>query len=234
MTVTMPNTAKAGTTGVTGRVLVVDDDADLADQLADLLRIEGYAADVATDGQRGLHLALSRRYDVVLLDLGLPALDGLEVVARIRRRAVDVRVIMLSARTQTAERIAGLDAGADDYLPKPFDLDELMARVRAVHRRPFEAAEVISLGAAELDVPGHAVRMPSGRCVVLSPREFQLLHRLAVRPGVVHAREQLRRGVFEGASGDSIVDTYVYYLRRKLWTGVVRTVHGLGYQVGRL
>jgi two-component system, OmpR family, response regulator QseB len=216
------------------RVLVADDDADLARQLAVRLTEDGYAADVATDGQRALHRALSHPYDVMVLDQTLPALDGLEIVTRLRRKAVDIRILMLTGRTEVAERVAGLDAGADDCLPKPFDTTELMARVRALHRRRFDGADLIPLGEAQLDLAQRAVRMPDDVVVTLSPREFQLLHCLASQPGVVQSRAHLRRHVFAGAATDSSVDTYVHYLRRKLWPGVVLTVHGLGYQVGKL
>jgi two-component system response regulator QseB len=108
-----------------------------------------------------------------------------------------------------------------------------MARLRALHRRPLERAELIPLGTANLDIGAHAVLMPEGTKVELSPREFALLHHLAVRPEVIHTREQLRHRVFDDACAESIVDTYVYYVRRKLWRGAICTVHRLGYQIGR-
>jgi two-component system, OmpR family, response regulator QseB len=227
-----PGTAVSDRQGAK-RVLVVESDAEIAGQIITLLRFAGYAPDLARDGQRGLHLAMSRRYDGVILDRQLPVLDGLDVVSRLRRQAIDARILMLAARVDVADRVSCLDAGADDYLTKPFDVDELMARLRALHRRPLELAELIPLGAANLDLGARAVLMPEGTRVELSPREFDLLRRLAIRPEVVHTRERLRHAVFDDAAADSIVDTYVYYLRRKLWRGVICTVHRLGYQIGR-
>ena len=227
-----PGTATSRRQGAE-RVLVVESDAEMANELIALLRFRGYAPDLARDGHRGLHLAMSRNYDGVIMDRSLPVVDGLDLVNRLRRQAIDVRILMLAARADVADRVCCLDAGADDYLSKPFDVDELMARLRALHRRPLERAELIPLGAASLDIGAHAVLMPDGTRVELSPREFELLHRLAARPEVVHTRKQLRHAVFDDAAADSIVDTYVYYLRRKLWRAVVSTVHGLGYQLGR-
>jgi two-component system response regulator QseB len=216
------------------RLLVVEDDDELAGMLSDLLRHEGYVVDVATDGHRGLHLGLSRRYDVMVIDRRLPALGGLEVLIRLRRHGVTARALMLSALGEVVDRVDGLNAGADDYLAKPFQVDELVARVRALARRFLDEAQLVPVGAGYLDVVQHQVALPDGRRVPLSQREFQLLRTLAVRPAAVHPREQLRSHVFTETSSSSIVDTYVYYLRRKLGTAVVRTVRGFGYQIGAL
>ncbi|WP_020519229.1 aminotransferase class I/II-fold pyridoxal phosphate-dependent enzyme [Catelliglobosispora koreensis] len=130
--------------------------------------------------------------------------------------------------------VAGLDAGADDYLGKPFEIGELLARTRALSRRALDDAQVIPLGAAQLDIAQRGVQLPSGDFVSLSGREFALIRSLAKGPRAVHSRNQLRSRVFDGADSESIVDTYVHYLRRKLGPGIVRTVHGLGYQIGAL
>jgi two-component system response regulator QseB len=212
----------------------MEDDRDLAAMLTELLIGDDYSVDIAADGQRGLHLGLTRPYEVIVVDRRLPAIDGLGVVVRLRRRAVQARILMLTALGETVDRVEGLDAGADDYMVKPFDVTELLARLRALARRPFDDAQVIGLGAGQLDVMLHVVRIPGGAPVSLSTREFELIRTLAVRPRTVHSRTQLRSRVFGGASSESIVDTYVHYLRRKLGGGVVRTVRGLGYQIGTL
>ena len=220
--------------GDSPRLLVVEDDDELADMLSELLGHEGYTVDVAADGHRGLHLGLSRRYDVMVIDRRLPALGGLEVLIRLRRHGVTARALVLSALGEVVDRVDGLNAGADDYLAKPFEVDELVARVRALARRFLDEAQLVPVGAAYLDVTQHQVALPDGRRVALSHREFQLLRTLAIRPAAVHPREQLRSRVFAETSSSSIVDTYVYYLRRKLGTAVVRTVRGFGYQIGAL
>jgi two-component system response regulator QseB len=132
------------------------------------------------------------------------------------------------------DRIDGLDAGADDYLVKPFELDELSARLRALCRRSLDAVDVVRIGAGHLDLRQHEVVLPDGGRVTLAAREFELLRVLALRPEAVYSRSELRRRVFEDAPAQSIVDTYVYYLRRKLGRPVVRTVRGTGYRLGTL
>jgi two-component system response regulator QseB len=214
------------------RVLLVEDDRELAGMLAELLADEGYETDAAHDGQRGLHLGLTGRYDVMIIDRRLPVLDGLELLARLRARGVTTRVLVLSALGELADRVGGLDAGADDYLVKPFEAEELLARLRALGRRDLEGAESLPVGAAALDLQRHEVVLPRGERITLSGREFELLRTLAQRPKAIHPRASLRTNVFADSTGESIVDTYVYYLRRKLGRDVVRTVHGLGYQIG--
>ncbi|MFJ9783671.1 response regulator transcription factor [Amycolatopsis sp. NPDC101161] len=213
-------------------MLLVEDDRELAGMLAELLADEGYETDAAHDGQRGLHLGLTGHYDVMIIDRRLPVLDGLELLRQLRARAVTTRVLVLSALGELADRVGGLDAGADDYLVKPFEADELLARLRALGRRDLEGAECLPLGAAALDLQRHEVVLPRGERITLSGREFELLRTLAQRPKAIHPRAALRTNVFADSTGESIVDTYVYYLRRKLGRDVVRTVHGLGYQIG--
>jgi two-component system response regulator QseB len=216
------------------RLLLVEDDRELVEMLHDSLRGEGYAVDVAADGHRGLHLALTRPYDVVVIDRGLPALDGLDLLVRLRARSVRTQALILTALGTVHDRIDGLDAGADDYLVKPFDLDELSARLRALCRRALELTDVLRIGAGHLDVGQREVALPDGRRVALTAREFALLRVLATRPGTVHTRSALRRAVFQDAPSPSIVDTYVHYLRAKAGRSVVHTVRGLGYRLGAL
>jgi two-component system response regulator QseB len=215
-------------------LLLVEDDTDLAEMLTELLARDGYLIDVALDGQHGLRLGLSRPYDVAVVDRRLPALDGLDLVVRLRRRSVATRVLMLTAIDHPAERVHGLDAGADDYLPKPFDVDEFRARVRALSRRNFGQVDSIPIGTGSLEIAPRTVRLSDGGEVQLTAREFDLLRLLAARPRWVHSRRQLRQQAFPETISETIVDTYVHYLRRKLGRGVVRTVHGLGYRIGRL
>jgi two-component system response regulator QseB len=216
------------------RLLLVEDDGDQAEMLATLLRDDGYSVDVAGDGQRGLHLGLSNAYQVILIDRRLPFLDGLDVVTRLRRRGVYARVLMLTALGGTANLVSGLDAGADDYLAKPFDVAELMARVRALGRRSLGDQRAIPVGGARIDLAQRAIQLPDGRTVRLTGREFELVRLLAAHPHTVHTRSTLRNRIFRAADSESVVDTYVHYLRRKLGRGVVRTIHGLGYQIGSL
>ncbi|MET8765006.1 response regulator transcription factor [Lentzea sp. NPDC004782] len=215
-------------------MLLVEDDRELVELLSAVLRAEGYAVDVAMDGQRGLHLALTRPYDVVVIDRGLPVLDGLDLLARLRSRAVRTQALLLTAMGGVSDRIDGLDAGADDYLTKPFDLGELSARLRALCRRAAELTAVLRIGAGRLELEQHQVVLPDGERVPLTAREFALLRVLATHPETVHTRASLRRTVFQDAPSPSIVDTYVHYLRTKVGRSVVRTVQGVGYRLGAL
>jgi len=169
-----------------------------------------------------------------VVDRVLPAMDGLDLVVRLRRGSVTTRVLMLTALAGLADRVQGLDAGADDYLPKPFEVAELQARVRALSRRDFDPVDSIPLGAGRLEIADRLVRLPDGSEVQLTVREFDLIRSLATRPRWVHSRRQLGQQVFQDARSETIVDTYVHYLRRKLGRGIVRTVHGLGYRIGSL
>ncbi|MDR6594014.1 response regulator transcription factor [Saccharothrix longispora] len=216
------------------RLLLVEDDRELVELLSESLRDEGYAVDVALDGQRGLHLGLTRPYDVVVIDRGLPVLDGLDLLVRLRSRSVRARALLLTAQGTVHDRVDGLDAGADDYLVKPFDLDELSARLRALCRRALELTDVLRIGEGHLDVAQREVVLPDGGRVALTSREFALLRVLATHPETVHTRASLRRTVFHDAPSPSIVDTYVYYLRTKVGRSVVRTVQRLGYRLGAL
>ena len=216
-----------------GAVLLVEDDAQLAAMLVELLEGEGYSVDVAYDGQRGLHLGLTRSYDVIVLDRGLPAIEGLDLLGRWRSRGVQAPVLVLSALSFPRDRVEGLDAGAEDYLGKPFDVDELLARVRALLRRHDGKAKRLSVPGGGFEVEQRTVVRDDGT-VALSGREAALLEVLARQPRRVFTRAELLGTVFEGAGEPGAVDTYVHYLRRKLGKEVVETVHGLGYRLGGL
>jgi two-component system response regulator QseB len=213
-------------------LLLVEDDAQLSALLVELLTDAGYAVDLARDGQSGLHFGLTRQYAVMVIDRGLPAIEGVDLVLRLRARGVTTPVLLLTAFGTVADRVEGLDAGAEDYMVKPFEVDELLARLRALLRRHADAATMISVGRRRLDVPGRRVIGDGQAAVELSGRECDLLQVLAARPTRVFTREELLAQVFEDADSPGAVDTYVYYLRRKLGPGVVQTVHGLGYRMG--
>lgn len=206
--------------------------------LCGVLAEEGYVVDVARDGQRALHLALTSTYDVAVLDRRLPAIEGLDLLGRLRASAVTTPVLVLSALANPADRVRGLDAGAEDYLGKPFDLDELLARLRALRRRHLDTARLLPVGAWRLDLrtrqvvpaPGAETTLPVAE---LSERECDLLAALAGRPGRVFSRRELLSLAFPEARSEAVVDTYVHYLRRKLGAEVVTTVHGRGYRLGR-
>jgi two-component system response regulator QseB len=218
------------------RVLVVEDERELAALLDRLLASVGYQVDVVHDGQAGLHRVLTDRYDALVLDRGLPAIDGLDLLRRLRRSGVTTPVLLLTAYDSVPDRVEGLDAGAQDHLGKPFDVDELLARLRSLLRRagPDEEAELLDLGTRRLDLTARLVvgDEPGQPHVSLSEREAGLLEVLARRPTRVFTREELRDRIFDSAESEAVVETYVSYLRRKLGAEAVRTVRGVGYRMG--
>ncbi|MEU7872954.1 response regulator transcription factor [Dactylosporangium sp. NPDC049140] len=217
------------------RVLVVEDDRELGELLVRAFGNAGYTTDLAGDGQAGLHRALTRGYDLLILDRGLPAIEGLDLLARLRRSGVQAPVVMLTALGTVADRVAGLDGGAEDYVVKPFDLDELLARVRVLLRRPpAPAGHVIAVGTAEFDLITRTVHTEDGTATTLSGRESDLLRLFAEHPSRVFSRREIAARVFPESGTDTLADTYVHYLRRKLGAAVVTTVRGTGYRLGRL
>jgi len=214
-------------------LLIVEDDRALSEMLTDLFTTEGYLVDVAHDGQQGLHRGLTGSYDAMIVDRGLPVLDGSELVAVLRSRGVTSPALLLTARGSVADRVEGLDSGAQDYLVKPFEVPELLARVRALMRRP-DGRSTLRVGGLCLDrltrkVSGSTVE---GHDVELSEREAALLAVLMSAPRRIFTRGQLLDAVFDGVDSSGAVDTYVHYLRRKLGRGIVHTVHGTGYRLG--
>jgi two-component system response regulator QseB len=214
------------------RLLLVEDDQELAGLLGRVLGDEGYSTTVASDGQRGLHLGLSEHFDAMIVDRGLPAIEGLDLIARLRSRGITTSILVLSARGSTEERVDGLDAGAEDYLAKPFELTELLARLRALLRRHPDRADHLAVPGGSLELATRTVRRTDGGEVELSEREAALLALLAGRPGVVFSRAELLDRIFDEAESETVVDTYVHYCRRKLGRGVISTVRGLGYRLG--
>ena len=229
---TEPPCDHAGVTEPGRRVLVVEDDRELAGMLAELLGEEGYQVDVAPDGQRGLHRALTRRHDLLVVDRGLPGVEGVDLLRRLRAQGLVTPALILTARGTVRDRVEGLDAGAEDYLVKPFDVEELLARLRALLRRHEDHAEVLPLGRARLLIGERRVVADGRDDVQLSPTECDLLAVLARRPTRVFSREELLDRVFDDAEGAGSVDTYVHYLRRKLGRDVIRTVRSAGYRMG--
>ena len=213
------------------RVLVVEDDPMIGEAVVAGLAADGYAVDWVRDG-RSAELSMStHRYSLVLLDIGLPVQDGIDVLKTMRTRKDDVPVLIITARDTVADRITGLDAGADDYLVKPFDLEELSARVRALLRRAAGRAEpLIERGALTLNPATHEVRLHGGP-IDVSAREFALLLALAERAGSVVSRSQLEEKLYgwNEAVGSNAIEVHVHNLRRKLGESIIRNVRGLGY-----
>jgi DNA-binding response OmpR family regulator len=216
------------------RVLLVEDDSMIGDSLRKGLRLEGFTVDWVQDG-RAAELALeTTEYALVLLDLGLPKKDGLAVLRGWRQRELTVPVLILTARDAVPERVKGLDSGADDYLVKPFDLTELLARMRALLRRQTgRARDLIEVGKLRLDPVAHTVEYRE-QPVPLSAREFALLHALLETPGAVLSREQLEDRLYGwGEEVESnAVEVHIHNLRRKLSPQLIRTVRGVGYRLG--
>ncbi len=213
------------------RVLLVEDDRQLAEMVSGLLVEEGYLVETALDGQSGLHRGLTGQFEVMIIDRGLPVVEGLDLLRALREHAVVTPALVLTARGALADRVEGLDAGAEDYLVKPFEVPELLARVRALHRRHRSAAVSLPVGGRMLDLSTRAVVDAHGE-VTLSERECALLALLARSPRQVFTRPQLLELVFDRADTVGTVDTYVHYLRRKLGRDVIDTVRGVGYRLG--
>lgn len=217
------------------RILLVEDDPLLGDGLRVGLGQEGYTVDWIRDGQAARLALETGSYVLVVLDLGLPRLSGLELLRALRAQGNGVPVLILTARDAVADRIAGLDSGADDYMIKPFDLDELAARIRALLRRRMgRASPVLRHGELALDPAAHRVTL-AGEAVELSPREFALLQALLDNAGRVLSRAQLEESLYGwGEEVESnAVEVHVHHLRRKLGPELIRTVRGVGYTIDR-
>ena len=207
----------------------------LGDAVRRALAQQGHAVDWVRDGQEADLALAGEPYEVVLLDLGLPRKRGLDVLRDLRRRGQKVPVLILTAQDAVPDRVAGLDAGADDYLAKPFDLDELAARIRALQRRSSGRADpVIEHGALRLDPASHEVFL-AGAPVSLSPREFALLHALLEHPGRPMSRTRLEERLYgwNEQVESNAVEVHVHALRKKLGAGWIKTLRGVGYMVPR-
>ena len=217
------------------RVLIVEDEPRLASFLEKGLRGAGYTTSVATDGASATAVASAADFDLMILDLGLPDIDGLDVLREVRSRGESLPVIILTARDDTADKVGGLNLGADDYVTKPFRFEELLARVRA-RLRQTGTPEVTALEAAgiRLDLRSRRVETGAGE-LDLTAREFTMLETLMRHAGQVMTREQLLSHVwgYDHDPGSNVVDVYVGYLRRKLGEDVIETVRGVGYRIDR-
>lgn len=215
------------------RVLLVEDDELIANGVREALRRRAYQVDWVNDGKDALNAAMHNPFDLIILDLGLPGLDGLQVLSALRSHQKNTPAIVLSARGTTQNRIEGLNAGADDYLVKPFDLEELFARIHAIERRSSGAAtNVLTLGDIELDLAALRV-LYRGSEVSLQRREFSLLKKLMESPRQVFTREQLEESLYGWTSdlGSNAIDVYVHNIRKKLYGDVIKTLRGVGYRI---
>ena len=216
------------------RLLLVEDDPALGEGIRVALKPEGYTVDWVQDGRSALHALTHERFDLAILDLGLPDMDGLDVLRRLRERQQAVPVLVLTARDATSDRIQGLDAGADDYLIKPFEVGELTARLRALLRRSFGRPQpVLEHGGVRLDPVSQEVSC-RGEVVTLQRKEFLLLHQLMSQPGRVFTRDRLEEVLYgwsETAAESNALEVHIHHLRRKLYPELIRTVRGVGYRI---
>lgn len=217
------------------RILLVEDDAMIGEAIAMALKDAAYAVDWVRDGATASNVLADGEHQAVLLDLGLPKRDGLEVLRRLRQAGNAVPVLVITARDGIDERIKGLDVGADDYLVKPFDVNELLARLRAIIRRHGgHAAPVLSNGRLSLDPESHEARC--GETVeLLSAREFALLHALLLRPGAILSRDELEERIYgwNEEVESNVIDVLIHGLRRKLGATIIRNVRGAGWMVDK-
>lgn len=218
------------------RILLAEDDVLIGSGLQQGLQSEGFAVDWAQDGDAASLALRTTSYGLVLLDLGLPKQDGLTLLRRLRERDDDTSVIIITARDAVPDRVAGLDGGADDYIVKPFALDELLARMRVVHRRQTgRARTLLQAGSLRLDPAQHRVWLRDEE-ISLTTREFALLHELMHEPHIVVSREQLEERLYgwnEEVESNTI-QVHIHNLRRKLGAQSIRNVRGVGYQIGEI
>ncbi len=219
------------------RILLVEDEVSISQFIRQGLSEAGYAVDVLADGRDGLDYALSVDYDVLVIDIMVPRLNGLQLVRELREQGIKTPALLLTARDGVDDRVKGLDVGADDYLVKPFAFPELLARIRALLRRPpLQTDTVLRVGDLELDTSRREIRR-AGRLIDLSPREFTLLDYLMRHPRQVLTRTQIAEHVwnFDFVSDSNVVDVYVGYLRRKIDQGadvpLIQTVRGVGFRI---
>lgn len=212
-------------------LLLVEDDPVLGPLIAELLEPD-YRVRLAANGQDGLHLGLTEPWDVLVIDRGLPGMDGIAVIAALRSKGIATPILILTALAEPDEKVRGLDAGANDYVTKPFDAGELAARLRALTRSYAPAGGPVTIGGWELDPSSRTVRSVYGGLVSLTAKESELLAALAAEPGRVFTRDELLAALFDPTDQPGVIDTYVHHLRRKITRSVIRTVHGVGYQIG--
>ncbi len=215
------------------RILLVEDDPQLGDGIRTGLQQAGYAADWLQDGQAALHSLEVERFDMVVLDLGLPRMDGISVLKKIRAAGNDVPVLILTARDTVEDRVKGLDCGADDYLVKPFDLDELCARIRALGRRHNgRSSPLINYRNIVLDPVSHSLSK-EGKDIILSGREFKILQTLLENTGRVLSRDRIEESLFgwDDALESNATEVHIHHLRKKLGKDLIVTIRGVGYMI---
>ncbi|SIP99260.1 response regulator [Pseudacidovorax sp. RU35E] len=215
------------------RLLLLEDDVMIGEAVLDLLRAEHYAVDWVKDGEAAESALRTQDYDLVLLDLGVPRRDGLEVLRGLRARKQRMPVLITTARDAVQQRVEGLDAGADDYVLKPYDLDELLARIRALLRRAAGRAEpVYEHKGVSLNPATHEATV-DGKPMVLSAREWAVLEALIARPGLILSRPQLEEKLYSWKDeiSSNAVEVYIHGLRKKLGADLIRNVRGVGYMV---
>ncbi|MGE5652139.1 response regulator transcription factor [Noviherbaspirillum sp. UKPF54] len=215
------------------RLLLVEDDPMIGESVRKGLRLDGFTVDWVQDGRAGEHALDEKVHDLLLLDLGLPGKEGLDVLKSIRRKGNRIPVLVLTARDAVPDRVAGLNAGADDYLIKPFDLEELSARIRALLRRQAGRAEEVIVHGELTLVPATHEASFGGQPLALSAREFALLEALLERPGVVLSIAQLEEKIYgwDDEVGSNTIEVYIHSLRKKLGTGFIKNVRGVGYMI---
>jgi two-component system response regulator QseB len=215
------------------RLLLVEDDMLLADGIVSAMQIAGYVADHVSTGEHAIHALESEQFDLVILDLGLPKMSGHEVLKHIRGKKIQTPVLILSARDAIEEKVAGLDAGADDYLMKPFNLDELKARIRALLRRHSgERSPTINIGDLEIDPARHQVRVKGEDCG-LTPKEFAILMELCTHKNRVLSKEQLEPLIYgwDGDVDSNSIVVHMHNLRKKIDLPLIKTIRGIGYML---
>ena len=217
------------------RILLVEDDLALGEGIRTALKPEGYTVDWLQDGVTALHALSHESFELVILDLGLPRMDGLQLLKQLRAAANPLPVLVLTARDATADRIAGLDAGADDYLTKPFDVAELKARLRALLRRSFNRPQpALEYRGISLDPASQEVRY-QGKVINLPRKELLLLHELIAQPGRVLTRDRLQQVLYgwDEEVESNALEVHIHHLRKKFFSELIRTVRGVGYLVDK-
>jgi DNA-binding response OmpR family regulator len=223
------------------RVLIIEDETRLARNIGQVLLQEmSFAVDVSTDGQDGLHMAITNPYDLIILDLMLPKVDGIQILQELRSRNIDTPILILTARVQQQDIIRGLDLGSDDYMAKPFDMDELLARCRALIRRSHgKASSRIEVGGLSIDTQNHTIVF-RGKKHMLPALEYRLLEYLAMRAGQVVSKTELIEHLydFNEENFSNVIEVYISSLRKKFNTGskhsLIHTIRGQGYLLGDL
>ena len=219
------------------RILIAEDERDLNRLIVKVLEKEGYGVDACFDGKEALYYLENTEYDAAVLDIMMPGMDGLEVLRAARKKGLDLPIMFLTARDSIADRVTGLDTGADDYLIKPFDFDELLARIRSMTRkRSSHTSSVLTVGDLTLDTGSHTARR-GDRVIDLSAREYAILEYLCMNPGIVLSREKIENHIwnYDYSGGTNVVDVYISYLRKKIDEGcdkkLIRTVWGAGWMI---